>query len=501
MRSWGIGTAVGGILGVACSCGSPESTPPPPVEQQTAQPAEPQPDPLSVLDDLPPEIEGLLQPWHGDLDGMIERRLIRVVTVFNPMIYFLDGATQRGVAYEAASEFGKLLNRKLRRRSLRVSVVVIPLPRDALIPALLEGRADIAMANLTITPERLELVDFSEPGLRDIKEVVVTGPASPSLDVREDLAGLELRLRRSSSYWASVERLNESLRAAGLEPLRLVAASEWVEDHGLLELVHGGVLPLTIVDSHKARFWAQFYDGLEVREDLAVRSGGEIGWAFRKASPLLEEEVNGFVRRHRKGTLFGNVLYKRYLENNPWVAETLDEQGVARFHEMADLFRRYGDQYDLDWLLLAAQAYQESRFDQSLKSHAGAVGVMQLLPSTAREVGFENIDDVESNVHAGVKYLRHVIDAYFDDDRLDPAQRHLFALAAYNAGPTRVRRLRRKTGPAGLDPDLWFQNVEVLAARHVGAEPVGYVSNIAKYYLAYHMIVQRAEHRASGTGP
>lgn len=269
--------------------------------------------------------------------------------------------------------------------------------------------------------------------------------------------------------------------------------SEWVEDFGLLELVNAGVAPMTIVDSHKARFWGQFFENLDVREDLALRRGGEIAWAIRKSSPQLKQELNAFVRKHRKGTLFGNVVYKRYLEDNRWVANTLDAQGQLRFHELEKLFQRYGAQYDLDWLLLAAQAYQESGLDQSRRSRAGAIGVMQLLPATAREVGFPDIDDVENNIHAGVRYLRRVMDHYLADQDIDPAQRQLLALAAYNAGPTRIRRLRGKAEAAGLDPNVWFQNMEVVAARHIGAEPVRYVSNIVKYYVAYHLLAQRAE--------
>lgn len=169
------------------------------------EPAEPRL--LSILDDLPTEFDPLLKSWNGDLDGMIERRLVRVLTVFNPMLYFLDGADQRGVVYEAAIELEKTLNRRHGQRRLRISVMLIPVPRDALIPALLEGRGDIVAANLTITPERLKLVDFTEPGLRDVSEVVVTGPSAPPIETVEQLAGQELRLRRSSSYWASVEAL------------------------------------------------------------------------------------------------------------------------------------------------------------------------------------------------------------------------------------------------------------------------------------------------------
>jgi membrane-bound lytic murein transglycosylase MltF len=441
-----------------------------------------------------------LGPWHGDLDGMIERRVIRVVTVFNPMLYFLDGPAQRGVAYEAASKFGELLNRKLRRQRLKVDVILIPVPRDQLIPALLDGRADIAIANLTVTPERREQVDFTRSSLSEVSEVLVTGPAAGPVLTLDDLAGRTLHLRRSSSYWSSVERLNRDLELRGKPAIQLIPSSEWVEDSGLIELVQSGALPMTIVDAHKARFWGQFFDSIEVREDLVLREGGEIAWAIRKDSPKLKEELDGFIRRHRKGTLFGNVIYKRYLEDNEWIENALDPAGQLKFEGMEPLFRRYAEQYDLDWLLIAAQAYQESRLNQDLTSRAGAVGVMQVLPATGREMGFKDVNDLESNVHAGVKYLRHVIDTYFPLTELDARQAHLLALAAYNAGPTRLRRVRLKTEAKGLDPDVWFHNVEVLAARHIGAQPVHYVRNITKYYLAYRLAEQRAELADATTG-
>jgi membrane-bound lytic murein transglycosylase MltF len=447
---------------------------------------------MSILDELPDEVDRSLGPWHGDLDGMIERRVIRVVTVFNPMLYFLDGPVQRGVVYEAASEFERLLNLKLRRQRLKVDVILIPVPRDRLIPALLDGRADIAMANLTVTPERLEQIDFTQSSLSEVNEVLVTGRAAEPVRTLQDLAGRTLYLRRSSSYWSSVERLNRDLEARDKPPIRLMPSSEWVEDNGLIELVQSGALPMTVVDAHKARFWGQFFDSIEVREDLVLREGGEIAWAIRKDSPKLKEELNGFIRKHRKGTLFGNVIYKRYLEDNEWIENALD---------LEPLFRRYAEQYDLDWLLVAAQAYQESRMNQELTSRAGAVGVMQVLPATGREMGFKDLHDLESNVHAGVKYLRHLIDTYFPPTDLDARQSHLLALAAYNAGPTRLRRVRLETESKGLDPDVWFHNVEILAARHIGAQPVHYVRNITKYYLAYRLAEQRTELAAATAVP
>ncbi len=443
---------------------------------------------LSHLDDLPPELDTLMQPWQGDLDGMIERRLIRLLTVFSPMFYYLDGPEQRGIVYESAVQFEKGLNRQLNRRHLQVRVVIIPIPRDELLPALAAGRGDIAAANLTITPERLEAVDFSAPILRNVSEIIVTGPAGGEVATLDDLAGREIHLRARSSYWSSVERFNQQLLGMGKKPMRLIEAPAWLSDEGILEMVHAGVVPMTLIDRHKADFWAQFFDNIVLHPDVALRSGGEIAWAFRQDSPQLAERINEFVRRHRKGTLFGNVIFNRYLQEERWVRSPLDTPERARLEEISSLFRKYAGEYGFDWTLIAAQAYQESRLRQDLRSHRGAVGVMQILPATAAEMGFTDITRLENNIHAGVKYLRFIVDRYFDDEGLEAAQRHLFGLAAYNAGPRRIVRLRATAKSKGFDPNRWFDNVEVLAARSIGSETVRYVGNIAKYYVAYRMI-------------
>jgi membrane-bound lytic murein transglycosylase MltF len=147
----------------------------------------------------------------------------------------------------------------------------------------------------------------------------------------------------------------------------------------------------------------------------------------------------------------------------------------------------FGKEYELPWMMLAALAYQESRYDQSLRSHAGAVGIMQVLPSTARDpiVGIPNIYEEEANIHAGTKFLRFVIDQYFISPEIDSLNAGLFGLASYNAGPHRIRRLQKMAEAQGLNPNVWFNNVELMAAQDIGRETVQYVSNIYKYYTSY----------------
>jgi len=397
------------------------------------------------------------------------------------------------MTYEAMSEFEKFLNHQLGRRPVKVGVLVMPVQRDELFPALERGLGDIAAANLTITRSRLETVDFSDPFLTGVSELVITGPAGPELSSLDDLAGHQVYVRRSSSYWRSLEKLNHDFQTRGLKAVDVVPAEEFLQDEDLLEMVNAGLLPAIIVDSTKARFWAGIFDHIKVHEDLAVRTGGEIAWAFRKDSPKLAEAVNAFVAQHKKGTLLGNVILNRYLKNTTWAKGALDGGDRARFERTVEIFRKYGDMYDFDPLMLAALAYQESGLDQSVRSKAGAVGVMQLLPSTAADpnVGIEDITTLENNVHAGTKYLRFTRNRYFNDPAIDGLNQTLFTFASYNAGPAKVARLRKEAKEMGLDPNVWFNNVEEVAAKRIGRETVQYVSNIYKYYIAYKLIFER----------
>lgn len=452
-----------------------------------------------------PEVDevGLLEsleqarPWMGDLDGMVERRVLRVLLVPNRTNYFLDGAVQRGVTYEAMIEFEEFLNKRLKRGKKKVHIVILPVSRDLLMPALISGFGDLVAANLTATDERRRVVDFSKPLISDVRELVVSGPAAPAIASLDDLSGQEIWVRTTSSFHESLVDLNTRLGSEGKDPVVIRAADEHLETEDLLEMVNAGIIGITIADSHIAEFWAQVFEDITVHEDLAVRTGGEIAWMFRKNSPQLAKQVNAFVAKFRKGTLMGNVLFKRYLQDTKWVRNAASKKDLKRFDNTVDYFRKYSEKYDFDYLMMVAQGYQESRLDQRVRSPAGAVGVMQLLPSTAAEpaVAIKDIDKVEPNIHAGIKYMRWIVDTYFYDEDLDPLQQTLFAFASYNAGPNRIRRLRRQAEARGLDPDIWFDNVEVIAAEQIGRETLQYVSNIYKYYLAYTLVAEQRARR------
>jgi len=428
---------------------------------------------------------------------MLKRRKARALVVYNDLLYFLDGATQRGATYEALKLFEDFINKKYKLKTRKFHVIYIPVTRDQLIPALKKGLGDLAAANLTITPERQSVVDFANPYRDDVSEVLVTGLAAPKITNRNDLAGKTIYVRKSSSYFRSLTALNKDFKKRKLKPIKLVAADEYLEDSDLLDMVNAGLVPMMIVDSHKAEFWKDIFKKIKVHPDINVREGGKIAWAFRKKSPILKSVINQFVAKSKKGTQTGNVILKRYFEDNKWVRDSLSAKELKKFESMVKLFQRYADKYDFDHLMVMALAYQESQLDQSKRSKSGAVGVMQLMPATAKDpnVGIPHIEKLENNVHAGTKYLRFLRDTYFNDPKIDGLNQTLFSFAGYNAGPNRVARLRKEAKQRKLKPNVWFNNVEIIAAKQIGRETVQYVSHIYKYYVAYKLVSKQSQAR------
>lgn len=435
--------------------------------------------------------------WTGDFDQMVERHRIRALIPYSKTFYFLDGAHQRGLTYDLLKEFEKHVNQKLGKKTIKVELIVIPTPRDEMIPGLIAGRGDIAAGNLTITEDRRKQVDFSNPIYTGVDEIIVTGPDSPKVQTLADLSGKEIHVRESSSYYQSLLQLNARFNNEGRKPVKLVPADELLEDEDLLEMLNAGLIPMVVIDSHKGRFWTQIFKDLTLHPEIKLRTGGEIAWAIRKNSPALKKEINQFVATAKKGTLMGNILFKRYLQNTKWARRALNEEGRKRLQETIEFFKKYAGRYEFDWLMIAALAYQESGIDQSKRSPDGAVGVMQVLPSTAADpnVDIAQIEKLENNIHAGVKYLRFLRNQYFEDQPMDDFNKTLFCFAAYNAGPARISKLRNEARQSNLDPNVWFRNVEIVASKRIGRETVQYVSNIYKYYIAYRLLVEKAEEK------
>jgi membrane-bound lytic murein transglycosylase MltF len=448
---------------------------------------------------------GLRANWGtftDDLDGMRKRRLVRVIAPYSKTIFFIDKGEQLGTAAEWGQELERWLNKDARREIDRIRVTFVPTPRERLLSALIAGEGDIVIGNLTITDGRKLLVDFAAARQTKVREILVTGPAAPPIASLDDLGGKKLYVRVSSSYYEHLAALNARRAAQGQATIELIPADEHLESEDLLEMVSAGLLPYVFIDDHVAGIWAKVLSGLKLRPDIAINEGGEIAPAVRKNNPQLKALIDEFVRQHTAGSSFEAILRQRYYSDDRMVRRASSPQDMARFRELIGFFRRYGDRYGFNPLMITAQGYQESRLDQKVRMKSGAVGVMQLLPTTAKAIGVDGVDaSAERNIEAGNKYMRHLIETYINDPAVDAQNQTLFAFAAYNAGPGNLKKFRARAVEMGLNPNVWFDNVENAAAAIIGRETVQYVSNVYKYYVAYTLVDAEREQRVQAARP
>ncbi len=455
---------------------------------------------LAIDKNLPsPLASHFKNQYTDDLDGMLDKRYIRVLTTFNKTNFYVSGDKLYGFEYSLLKDYEKFLNKKIKRKNLKVVLEFIPVSRDQLIPALINGYGDISAAGLTITPERLKQIDFTNPYLSGIDEVIVVNRNALMVKRLEDLSGRKVFVRQSSSYYESLLSLNKKLIIKKLPPVQIVKVDENLETEDILELVNSGAIKITVADSHIAEIWSSIFNNIHILEDLKVRRGSKIAWMVRKDNPLLKNSLNQFIRKHRKGTLLGNIYFNRYYKDTKWIKNPVSDKDRLKLEQYIELFKKYSKQYGFDWMLIMAQAFQESGLNNNKKSHAGAVGIMQIKPATAsdRKVGIKDIHLLENNIHAGIKYLAFLRDHYFSDTDLEEKDRVRFALAAYNAGPARIKKIRRLAGKMDVDPNKWFRNAELAALKYIGQETVQYVSNINKYYLVFRTTFETEKVRSS----
>jgi membrane-bound lytic murein transglycosylase MltF len=301
-------------------------------------------------------------------------------------------------------------------------------------------------------------------------------------------------VRPSTSYHEHLLALNERFKSEGKKPVVIRDAPEELESEDILEMVNAGLVAHTVVDRYKAEMWSKVFTKLQFKDGAVLQAGGEDAFMLRKDSPQLMAALNAFVKTHRKGTQFGNSAVNRYVKSDKFVKNAVSSDDVLRFGQVVSIFKKYGDAYDMDYLLMLAQSYQESGLDHNARSAVGAIGIMQIMPATGSDMKVGDIKLLENNINGGVKYMRFMVDRYYKDEPMTKLNKGLFAFASYNAGPGRIASLRREATKRGLDPNRWFGNVELVAADKIGAETVNYVSNIYKYYTAYKLLeAQEAE--------
>ncbi len=429
--------------------------------------------------------------FTGDLAAIRKRGVLRVLTRNNPVTYFLHRGEQHGFDFELAKAAAEALGVRLE--------VVVPPSRDLLIPWLKEGRGDVIAAFLTITPERLEEVAFSRPYLY-VDEVLVQRAEGPKLASLAELKGQKIHVRASSSYYSTLMRLQKTHG-----PFEIVQEAEDLETDSLLEKVAEGEIPFTVAGTHLLMAEQAYRDGLEAAFPLPVegppasKEGSRaIAFAVRKDAVKLRGFLDGFVKKMYRSTHY-NIWRKRYFENSRRVFEAKVERAEVSgtLSPYDAIFQKYSSRFGMDWRLMAAQAYQESRFNPKLKSWVGAVGLFQVMPATGRSLGFRKLEDPEEGTHAGAMYMQWLV-ARFESE-IPFKHRLRFALASYNAGLGHVQDARRIAKEKGWNPNKWFGHVEKAMlllerpeyyrrARYGycrGSEPVKYVSEIQNRYASY----------------
>ena len=445
----------------------------------------------------PPLVLRVTRPDRSDWPEIERRGLLRVLVPRDRTNFFYAEGRLRGMEYELVHEFERSLAGKPGGVRPQIDVAFVPVAFDRLIPALVEGLGDVAAGGLTITTEREQVVAFTEPYLSGVAQIVVSNSQDPPIASLDDLSDQLVVVGPGSSYLESLGRLNAEFATRGLAPIRVETLGLGFATEDMLEFVHSGAFPYTVADHHVAELWSGALDGLRLQPEFQLSANDRIAWAVRRDNPLLKDVLDEFLIAHRKGTRKGNVLFHRYFENTRWIEDPEPTLRSGLLAPVLDPVQRLSAQYGFDWRLILAQMFQESRLDPFAYSKSGAIGLMQLMPATARDMGFDDVTSIENNLHAGIRYLAWLRDTFFNDPAMPEAVRIDFALAAYNAGPGRVRRWRLAAPDQNIDPDQWFGQVENLALESVGFEPVRYVANINKYcVIVTRLLDERGRRRA-----
>ena len=457
------------------------------------------PSPAAPADAPAPSVRTLNvsnKPWKGDFPEILKRRMLRVLVPYSRTLYYNDRGQERGLTAELARDFERWVNRKYRTGNRPLTVYLIPTTRDKLLSGLEDGLGEIAAGNLTITDARLRHADFVVMTDRNqVREVVVLGSRAAPLASVDDLAGRTVDVRPSSSYFESLVALNARFRASGKTPIDVQVVPDALEDEDLMEMANAGLVDALVVDDWKARLWGQILPKIRIMDKVVLRMEGRIGWAIPKETPGLKAALADFVANFARKQGVTAYRLQQSMARVKELQNPTATESWKRFEQTIALFRRYGTQYGFDPLMLAAQGYQESRLDPNVTSPAGAVGVMQLLPSTGKEMNVGDIRITPANIHAGAKYMDRLMRQYFAGSHFKEGNRPLFAFASYNAGAAKIARMRKEAARRGLDPDKWFNNVEVVVAEKIGIETTTYVRNIYKYYVSYRLALEAEEKR------
>ena len=433
----------------------------------------------------------------GDLDVMLKERKLRALVLLNPFSFFYDNGKPHGLVFDALDEFERYVNKKYKTGSLKVEVTFRPMRPDKLAPALSEGIGDFVAYGVAITPEREQQFAFTIPTVENIDRIVVTGKELANADTFDDLADKDIYVNPISFDYQRLQQISAERQKAGKTPLSIKPADGSLMESDLVEMVNADLIPATVTADRRCKLWSEILPNIKPHPQMVVSSGDKVAWVVRKNNPELLGLLNEFAASHREATSFGNTLLRRYLQNTKWIKNSTSSSEMKKFSQYVQYFKEYAGEYNFDFMMIAAQGYQESLLDQSKRSPNGAVGVMQVIPknAAAKPINVPDVTKADKNILAGVRILNNISENYFNDPGIDQVNKTLFTFASYNAGPNRIVRLRKKAAEEGLDPNKWFGNVELEAAEDIGQQTVTYVSNIYKYYIAYKLADKQARFR------
>ena len=418
-----------------------------------------------------------------DFDAIVKRKVLRVLTRNNAATYYLWRGELMGFEYDLMKKFAS-------EHKLRLEMIVVP-DRQQLWSWLKQGKGDVIAAS--ITRRQVPGFSFTEP-YNIVNEVVVGRNEGGSVPRNlKSLAGREIVVRPGSSYWQRIKKL----QGDGLD-IKLHAAPESMETEEIIDNVAKGQFDLTVADSHILDIelaWRQ-----DIESGVTLRSGLEHGWVVRDSNPELLKALNEFVKSTYRG-MFYNITRDKYFKHAGTIAKHMEQRvdGInkGKLSPYDSIVKTAADQWGFDWRMITSQMYQESRFNPHAKSNVGALGLLQVLPHTAKEFGIKRLSEPKQGIEAGVRYLDWLRRRF--DNGLPLEQRIWFVLAAYNAGFGHVQDARRLAIKKGWDSNRWFDNVEksmlLLSQRQYasqsnygyvrGREPVNYVRQIRDRYQAY----------------
>lgn len=465
-----------------------------------------------------------IKPAKITFEDIKERDTLRVITAYNSFSYFIYRGTPMGYEYELVQRLADYLDLELK--------IIIAEDLDDVFKLLNKGKGDLIAYNLTVTMDRKKKVKFTDYHTTTQQVLVQKKPDNwRKMKIHQinnalirnqiNLIDKTIHVRENTSYFKRIHNLSEEI--GGKIDIDTMPGNMQTED--IIKMVADNKIQYTIADKNIALINKNYYRDLDIKTPVSFPQ--QISWAVRKNNPVLLDTINAWIKQMKKKTDY-YVIYNKYFKNiraytKRRSSEFYSKEG-GKISKYDDIIKQYADKIKWDWRILASLIYQESQFKPTRKSWAGAVGLMQLMPETARDMGITNLTDPENSIKAGTKYLKQ-LQNFWIKRTADSSEALKFALASYNVGKGHLLDARRLCRKYGKNPEIWNDNVakyillksepkyyndEVVKYGYCrGKEPFNYVKNILSRYETYKQVIenkkepetaktQKAENKSGG---